>query len=291
MDEPLFKRITENTFEAGPSGGSGAISYGTPYGTPQGGNTTQNPVNFTSSDKTVNHFNNQSTGSAALKNRLPGKPNTVPNKSEPSKALGEPAPAAKADQLKSQRPLDPDDAYGPDVDKMFQKKNTPSPDEIMSALQYELSQMVMKDKTIAKRTVLQNLQQDPQYYSRLGMLNIDDKKMKVDEGGFDAPEKIYKDRQGGMDVYFMSMSPDETGDARGGNRHISKETAQKLIQRGARLIDMTKFEENKTTFDKTKSVLDEMIAERQSRMAPPPPNLGEILKDLAEKRRGIKSKE
>ena len=51
----------------------------------------------------------------------------------------------------------------------------------MSALQYELSQMVKKDKAIAKQTVLKNLKTDPHYYSRLNMLNIDDKKMKVDE--------------------------------------------------------------------------------------------------------------
>jgi len=41
--------------------------------------------------------------------------------------------------------------------------------------------MVKKDKHIAKATVLKNLKQDPKYYSRLDMLNIDDDKMKVDE--------------------------------------------------------------------------------------------------------------
>ena len=52
----------------------------------------------------------------------------------------------------------------------------------MSALQYELSIMVKKDKAIAKQIVLKNMKDDPHYYSRLNMLNIDDEKMKVDEG-------------------------------------------------------------------------------------------------------------
>jgi hypothetical protein len=51
----------------------------------------------------------------------------------------------------------------------------------MSALQYELGNMVKKDKMIAKQTVLKNMKTDPHYYSRLDMLNIDDKKMKVTE--------------------------------------------------------------------------------------------------------------
>ena len=60
----------------------------------------------------------------------------------------------------------------------------------MSALQYELSQMVKKDKAIAKQTVLKNLKTDPHYYSRLNMLNIDDKKMKVDESTFSKTKAV-----------------------------------------------------------------------------------------------------
>ena len=61
----------------------------------------------------------------------------------------------------------------------------------MSALQYELSNMVKKDKTIAKQTVLKNLKTDPHYYSRLNMLNIDDKKMKVDEETLFLKQKLF----------------------------------------------------------------------------------------------------
>lgn len=71
--------------------------------------------------------------------------------------------------------------FDKDVDKIFQKKVTPTPDELLSALQYELTNMVKKDKYIAKSIVLKNLQKDPKYYSRLNMLNIDDEKMDVHE--------------------------------------------------------------------------------------------------------------
>jgi hypothetical protein len=80
-----------------------------------------------------------------------------------------------------QKSLDPKDNLAPAVDDLFKKKNTPNPDEIMTGLQFELGQMVKKDKTIAKRIVIDNLRKDPQFYSRLGMMNIDDEKMKVTE--------------------------------------------------------------------------------------------------------------
>jgi hypothetical protein len=137
--------LKENSFEGGPGGSSGVLNYGTTYGTPSGGNVSQYPGHFASSDKTVNHMNNQETGSM------------------------------------EQKPLDPKDNLDPAVDDLFKKKNTPNPDEIMTGLQYELGQMVKKDKMIAKKLVIANLKKDPQFYSRLGMMNIDDKKMKVDE--------------------------------------------------------------------------------------------------------------
>ena len=40
------KDLEENSFEAGVSGGSGQLNYGQMYGTPSGGNITQNPRNF-----------------------------------------------------------------------------------------------------------------------------------------------------------------------------------------------------------------------------------------------------
>ena len=92
------------------------------------------------------------------------------------------SPAGDAENDQADKPLNPDQQFDKPVDDLFKgKKQTPSPDEIMSALQYELSNMVKKDKHIAKQQVLKNLKNDPHYYTNLDMLNIDDKKMKVDE--------------------------------------------------------------------------------------------------------------
>ena len=127
--------------------------------------------------------------------------------------------------MASEKPLDPNKQYDSQVDQLFKgKKQTPSPDEIMSALQYELSKMVKKDKAIAKQQVLKNLKTNPHYYSRLDMLNIDDKDMKVDEN---------------------------------------------------------------STFEKTKAVLDEMIATRKKNVAVAnTPEITEIFKDLTNRRMG-----
>lgn len=81
----------------------------------------------------------------------------------------------KSSAKNSNKPLDPQ------IDKLFKKKYTPSPDEVMCALQYVLSNMVKKDKHVAKEIVLKNLKADPNYYSHLNSLNINDKKMEVDE--------------------------------------------------------------------------------------------------------------
>ena len=165
------KELNENGFEGSPGGSSGTLNYNIQFtSTPSGGNITQNPNHFVSSDKTVNHMNNQQSGSAV---------GNLPDLNKPTKS--EPSPAAKFDQAKSDKPLNPDLSYDKDINQIFQKKDTPSPDEIMSALQYELGRMVKKDKTIAKRMVISNLKENPHHYSQLDMLNIDDKKMKVDE--------------------------------------------------------------------------------------------------------------
>lgn len=169
--------VKENSFEGAPGGGSGTLNYQTGYGTPSGGNVTQNPNHFSSSDKTTDHFKPNTVSGSAVP-VLPDRPDRVGN----NNGLGATTnPAANAEKLASEKPLDPDKQYDGEVDQLFKKKQTPSPDEIMSALQYELSNMVKKDKAIAKQEVLKNLKQDPHYYSRLDMLNIDDKKMKVDE--------------------------------------------------------------------------------------------------------------
>lgn len=221
----MAKRIVkENSFEGAPGGGSGTLNYQTGYGTPSGGNVTQNPSHFASSDKTTNHFQpNTNSGSA-----VPSMPDR-PDRKSSNTLGGTTSPAANAEKMASEKPLNPDQELDPKVDQLFQKKQTPSPDEIMSALQYELSNMVKKDKTIAKQQVLKNLKTDPHYYSRLDMLNIDDKKMKVDE--------------------------------------------------------------NSSTFEKTKAVLDEMIAARQKNVAVAnTPEINQIFKDLTDRRLARKAK-
>jgi len=63
------------------------------------------------------------------------------------------------------------------IDQIYSKEVTPSPDEVITGLKYELQNMIKKDKARAKELVLNNLKQDPHYYGKLGMLNIDDKEM------------------------------------------------------------------------------------------------------------------
>ena len=228
------RNVQENSFEGAPGGGSGTLNYQTGYGTPSGGNITQNPSNFSSSDKTTDHFQpNTPSGSAVP--TMPDRPDRVGRNGGGGIKTGyeqggkivklddEPtSPAGAADNAQAGKPLNPDQQFDPQVDQLFKgKKQTPSPDEIMSALQYELSNMVKKDKTIAKQQVLKNMKSDPHYYSRLNMLNIDDEKMKVDE----------------------------------------------------------------TTFSKTKTVLDEMIASKRKSVAiADTPEINQIFKDLSDKR-------
>ena len=259
MAKKIIRRkiVPENTFEAGPSGGLGSTSYGSPWQTPGGGNITQNPRNFNSSNQDTNRFQpNTASGSAYVPTMVdrPGTGNNVEktriktgyetgggkivdiNGSEEDKdseglagyKMGTQitSPAGTAFNKQADRPLNPDQRFDPQVDQLFKgKRHTPSPDEIMSALQYELSQMVKKDKAIAKQTVLKNLKTDPYYYSRLHMLNIDDEKMKVDE----------------------------------------------------------------TTVAKTKAVLDKMIAERKKNVAVAnTPEITKIFKDLYDKRQSLR---
>ena len=186
----MTKIIPENSFDGG-VGGSGNLSYGGSYGTPN--SSTQDPSKFSSSDKTTNHMasNTESTSSAMMQppdrpDRIGRNSNTISTTPDTGDTVKIPkpntvSPDTQGDVQKSQKPLDPEKELDPKVDQLFQKKQTPSPDEIMSALQYELGNMVKKDKFIAKQTVLKNMKNDPHYYSRLDMLNIDDKKMKVDE--------------------------------------------------------------------------------------------------------------
>jgi hypothetical protein len=64
-----------------------------------------------------------------------------------------------------------------DLSAIYAKKDTPTPDEIVAGINYELGQQIKKDKYEAKKLVVANLRKDPHYYSQLKMLNIDDESM------------------------------------------------------------------------------------------------------------------
>lgn len=240
--------IIENSFDGAP-GGSSTLGYGQQYGTIGGGNYTQNPTKFSSSDKTTNNFApNTNSGSALI--GPPDRPDRV-NSKNVSKNVISPekqtknvvSPAANADIQQSQKPLDPSKQYGPQVDQIFKKKDTPSPDELLTSLQYEMSQMVKKDKAIAKQIVLKNLKHDPHYYSSLQMLNIDDENMVIPESN---------------------------------KKQNMKETYN------SRLTD-------KSTFEKTKKVLDDMIAEKQKgRVIENSSEITKIFQDLSDKRKSLR---
>ena len=129
--------IKENQFDMGIAGTTGAISYGPGWGTFASPNVSQDTSKF---DK----IGSKSLGSNS---------NT---------ATGAAATA---------------DALDAEVEKIYSKTDTPSPDEVLTGLKYELQNMIKKDKAWAKEIVLHNLKQDPHYYGKLGMWNIDDKEM------------------------------------------------------------------------------------------------------------------
>jgi hypothetical protein len=64
-----------------------------------------------------------------------------------------------------------------DVNAVFAKGKTPTPDEVAAGIKYELGQQIKKDKYEAKKLVMTNLRKDPKFYSGLKMLNIDDESM------------------------------------------------------------------------------------------------------------------
>lgn len=64
-----------------------------------------------------------------------------------------------------------------EINQIYSKQVTPSPDEVITGLKYELQNMIKKDKGLAKQLVLNNLKKDPHFYGKLGMLGINDKDM------------------------------------------------------------------------------------------------------------------
>lgn len=356
----IFRRIGENNFEPAPGGSSGTLNYSVGYGTPSGGNVTQNPDNFGTRDlnKAPAHGENQDTGSMLAKlperqdrksssgapihpgemadqgdfeNSTPGdnpnEPNTVsygsggplpvngksftdmpdsadpedyyPNGTPPGDESndnqsqipgkeGEPTKGGIYQNAVANKDANPDNKeFDKDVDQMFQKKITPTPDELMSALQYEMNQMVKKDKYIAKSIVLKNLKEDPKYYSRLNMLNIDDDKMKVDES-LSTSKVIFKTTENGEDIYWANYNSNPRKSVLSGRHSLSPQVVKDLIKKGYQIMDLTNKNNglNETTFEKTKLVLDKMIAERQSKARPVQNSnvINNIFKDLWDKR-------
>jgi hypothetical protein len=64
-----------------------------------------------------------------------------------------------------------------DLDSIYSKQETPTPDDIIAGMKYEMGQQIKKDKSTAKQSVLTNLKKDPRYYRDLKQLNITDKDM------------------------------------------------------------------------------------------------------------------
>lgn len=141
------KTVKENTFDAAPGGMSGALNYQSPIGTHSSPDVSQDPNHFDSSD--YNKFYNvNSTG-------------------QPDTSI-----------------VDTSGSFDKDVNALFKKQEKPTPDEIITGINYELLRMIKKDKGVAKQIVIQNLKKDPHYYSKLNMLNITDKDMDMDTTPF-----------------------------------------------------------------------------------------------------------
>jgi hypothetical protein len=129
--------IKENNFEGG-SGMTGTQNYSTGYGTFSSPNVSQNPSSF------ENNNNN--------------------------KAINQNSNTTKGGTINT-------GSIGDDLSAIYAKKDTPTPDEVVTGIKYELGQMTKKDKMKAKQIVAQHLREDPHYYGSLKMMNIDDKSM------------------------------------------------------------------------------------------------------------------
>ena len=126
-------KIKENSFDGAAGGSNGTVSYGNAMGTFASPDVTQDPDHFEQNDD--NKPEAQGTTSNLRKNNV--------------------SMAA----LKN------------DVNQIFSKKATPTSDQVISGLDYEMGRMIKKDKVVAKQNVLQNLKKDPNYYTNLNQLN------------------------------------------------------------------------------------------------------------------------
>lgn len=129
--------INENEFFGAPGGSNGTVNYQTGYGTHTSPEVSQNQDQFANSN------NNKALGSNS--NTI----KDVPDSGSMEKDLG----------------------------AIYAKKDTPTPDEVIMGIKYELGQQNKKDKQRAKETVLANLRKDPHYYGAMKMLGVDDESM------------------------------------------------------------------------------------------------------------------
>ena len=129
--------LSENNFEGGVGGFGGTVNTQPGYGTFASPNVSQNSNNFIHSDQ------NKSV-------------NQFGNTRKDAPGTG---------------------SLSQDVNAVFAKKPTPTPDEVAAGVKYELGQQIKKDKFEAKKLVMMNLRKDPKFYSGLKMLNIDDDSM------------------------------------------------------------------------------------------------------------------
>ncbi len=75
------------------------------------------------------------------------------------------------------------------VGDVEQIKYKVTPDEVIMGIDYEMKKLVLKDKQVAKQNVVNNLKKDPQYYSKLHMLDITDEPEKSEEPDYRTPQE------------------------------------------------------------------------------------------------------
>jgi len=136
-DLKLKRILPENSFDGSPGGSAGAIGYAAPYGTPGGPDNSQNPTAFDSNNTNKQRGNQGATTTAFQETGSMEK----------------------------------------DLDILYSKRNSPSADEIVSGIKFEMGNQTKKDKGEAKQIVLQNLKKNPKFYSSLAMLGITDTDM------------------------------------------------------------------------------------------------------------------
>jgi hypothetical protein len=131
-------QVKENEFSPAGGGATGTLNYQAPYGTHSSPEVSQNPAQFDSSNR------NKAVGNTG---------NTRKN-------------GPDRDSMKA------------DINALYAgKKETPTPDEIITGIKFEMSQQIKQDKAMAKEAVLKNLKKDPKFYSGLKMMNITDDDM------------------------------------------------------------------------------------------------------------------